>query len=505
MKKIFVFIIFIYTENIVFSQLKHDYKWVIGYNYIYTSEDSITVGGMILDFDSIPCTISLYSSALQQTIAAISDTAGHLIAYTDGCDISNRNHEIMLNGDTINPGEVFTEFCEVFQYPVYQGALFLPSPASANQYYLFHLQSDDYWWNSINLLYSLIDVSGDKGNGAVIVKNEFIFQDSLLGDFLTATRHANGRDWWLVTTTRQTNRYHVCLLTPDSVGLHSIQAFPEPEPINSICCGQTAFSPDGSLYFSYLPYDGLHILDFNRCTGQFSNPRFYDFSATPSGAGGVAVSPSGQFLYQCAGSKVFQYDLWAPDFLASRDTVAVWDGFQSPFPTSFNQAMLAPDGKIYITSSNTNNILHVIHNPDMPGLACNLEQHGVILPALTGFFTPNFVNYNLGPLTDSTLCDTTTQNPSGVAVPLAPASYPIQVYPNPASDFLHFAKPPGAPARSGWLRLYAVNGKVALSHRFVKAENVFTLPLNGFAKGFYTWEIVWDDGGRNGGRLIVIP
>lgn len=501
MKKIFIFcLLFNYIPK-CWSQNKHDYVWPLGYGSAHISSGGIPLGGTLMSFDSVPPKMIWYSTPLNKAIAAISDTAGHLIAYTDGCDISNRNHEIMLNGDTINPGEVFTEFCEVFQYPVYQGALFLPSPASSDQYYLFHLQSDDYYWNSINLLYSLIDVNGDGGNGAVIAKNEFIFQDSLLGDFLTATRHANGRDWWLVTTTRLTNRYHVCLLTPDSVGLHSVQAFPEPAPINSICCGQTAFSPDGSLYFSYLPYDGLHVLDFNRCTGQFSNPRFYDFSATPSGAGGVAVSPGGQFLYQCAGGMVFQYDLWAPDFLASRDTVAVWDGFQSPFPTSFNQAMLAPDWKIYITSSNTNNILHVIHNPDMSGLACNLEQHGVILPALTGFFTPNFVNYNLGPLPDSCITDSTS-----ISVELPPpANYPIKVYPNPATDFIHFAKPSGAPARSGLLRLYSVSGTVALSHRFVKAENVFTLPLNGFAKGFYTWEIIWDDGGRSDGRLIAMP
>ena len=49
----------------------------------------------------------------------------------------------------------------------------------------------------MNLLYSEIDASGDNGNGAVISKNKAVFSDSiLLGQFVTAVRHANGRDWW---------------------------------------------------------------------------------------------------------------------------------------------------------------------------------------------------------------------------------------------------------------------------------------------------------------------
>ena len=43
-------------------------------------------------------------------------------------------------------------------------------------------------------------------------------------------------------------------------------------------------------------------------------------------------------------------------------------------------------------------LLHVIHYPDEPGLACEVEQYGVSLPYYHLRSMPNFPNYRLGPL-----------------------------------------------------------------------------------------------------------
>ncbi|MBL7797935.1 MAG: PKD domain-containing protein [Saprospiraceae bacterium] len=100
-----------------------------------------------------------------------------------------------------------------------------------------------------------------------------------------------------------------------------------------------------------------------------------------------------------------QYDLWAANIPASRQVVAVYDGFKDPFSTTFYMLQLAPDGKIYGSATNGTQYLHVIHNPDVAGTDCQYQQHGIRLLKYNDFSLPNFPNYRLGPL-DGSPCDT---------------------------------------------------------------------------------------------------
>jgi hypothetical protein len=69
--------------------------------------------------------------------------------------------------------------------------------------------------------------------------------------------------------------------------------------------------------------------------------------------GGMSISPSNQFLYISSTLEVYQFDLWSDDIEASIDTVAIYDGFESPLPTSFFISQLGPDGRIYINTTTT--------------------------------------------------------------------------------------------------------------------------------------------------------
>lgn len=425
---------FICSSQILFSQQRLDYVWPLGYDIIYQDQNGIVVGGILMDFNYIPPSLSLLNFISDEQKAGICDSSGQLLAYTDGCNIYNRDHAIMLNGDSLNPGKVFELFCSAFQdYPLWQGFLFLPKPGSSDTFYLFHLRDDDELWNPMDLMYSIIGANGDNGKGEVISKNQVVFSDSIwLGNFISATRHGNGRDWWIATPQRYSPGFHLSLLTPEGVTYKGLQFFGD--STTQVYTGQIAFSPDGSKFFRHWP-EGLLMLDFDRCTGIFSNPFYIDYSDFPA-AGGVAVSSGGRFLYATKGNKIYQYDLQATDIVASRITVAEYDGYVSPFPTYFFQAGLAPDGKIYIGSTSTNNILHVIHDPDSLGLACNVEQHGVTLPALTSYIMPNFANYRLYDFSGSP-CDTLGINtPVATKEPKNISSIEITLTPNPASKLL---------------------------------------------------------------------
>ena len=119
----------------------------------------------------------------------------------------------------------------------------------------------------------------------------------------------------------------------------------------------------------------------------------------------MAVSPNARFLYVSSYLYIYQFDLWADDIEASKETVAIYDGYAAPFATRFYMAQLAPDGKIYLSCSNGVDILHVIHKPNEKGLACEVEQHGIQLPTYNASSMPNFPNFRLGPL-DGSSCDT---------------------------------------------------------------------------------------------------
>jgi hypothetical protein len=408
MKKCSLVLGFVFTFSApAFSQLKHDNIWTMGYGKIGQNSGGNQFGGVIMDFSTAPPTFSLIDYIFLRPRAAISDRNGQLVAYTNGCMIVNRNHELMVNGDTLNPGAVFEEFCEKADYPLWQPTLFLPKPGSDSLYYLFHLRDDDYLWNPMNLMYSIVDASAEGGDGAVISKNNSVLSDSIfLGNYVTATRHANGRDWWVLVPRRFSNNKHVTLLNPEGVeymGMQNLDSLGI-EIDTPYCCSQTAFSADGSKYFHNSPKN-LLMLDFDRCTGILSNPVRLDWDSVPYGGGGAATSPNSRYLYLSSGRTVQQYDLWASNLAATMQVVAEYDGFLAPFPTDFFQMMPGPDGKIYIITSYSNNILHVIHNPNERGLACNVEQHAITLPALQSYFINNFANYNLGPI-DGSPCDT---------------------------------------------------------------------------------------------------
>ena len=114
---------------------KHDNIWLLGY------ESDLTVpgiDGVIADFNANENTFShqTISFSLLNGSIGISDGLGNLLFYTNGCDVSNSNHELLLNGNDINPGEVHDIQCDLYGYTAgSQSSLILPMPESDSIYY----------------------------------------------------------------------------------------------------------------------------------------------------------------------------------------------------------------------------------------------------------------------------------------------------------------------------------------------------------------------------------
>jgi hypothetical protein len=416
MRKLFIFLIILFSIAPGISQ-KHDYVWLMGQNHQSIIEHS----GTVIDFNATPPDIyyEFRDMFFRQVNASICDTAGNLLFYTNGIYIANALNEPMENGDGLNPGP-HADANQNYGYIVEQGAMILPLPEQENLHYLLHIDNNAptgiLVFHTRHFYYTIVDMSAENGLGAVVEKNRVLLEDILDMGKLTATKHANGRDWWILVRKYNSNQYYRALLNPEGIHVAGLQ--PVGNPLSSNSIGQAVFSPDGSkfanLHLTGYAGDPIYvsIFDFDRCIGELSNPVQFTYADT-AWCGGVAISPNSRFLYVSSFKYLYQYDLWAGDIESSRITVAEWDGFveNGSFATTFYLAQLAPDGRIYINSNNGVSYLHVINHPDSLGLACDVCQHCVDLPSINSFSLPNFPNYRLGHLEGSP-CDTLRQPPT---------------------------------------------------------------------------------------------
>jgi hypothetical protein len=115
--------------------------------------------------------------------SVISDGDGNLIFYTDGVTVWDRNHDIMTNGTGLHGGTSSS-----------QSALIIQLPDSDSLYYIFTTGEAA---NSYGLQYSIVDISLQNGDGEVIEKNVQLL--SYTTEKLTAARHQNGTDYWILT------------------------------------------------------------------------------------------------------------------------------------------------------------------------------------------------------------------------------------------------------------------------------------------------------------------
>lgn len=152
-----------------------------------------------LDFNSgSPVALTNSQMSSREGCAVMNDKiTGSLLFYTNGGPgpnqlqdtvgaIWNRNHQIMPNGDLDSAGGCMSSA---------QGALIVPNPANADQYYLFTLDCAENFFVS-GLRYSIIDMTLDGGLGDVTVKGVQL-TDSV-NENMCAIKHANGTDYWLL-------------------------------------------------------------------------------------------------------------------------------------------------------------------------------------------------------------------------------------------------------------------------------------------------------------------
>ena len=328
-----------------------------------------------LDFSTNPPT-ALSNGAMNapEGSASISDAAGNLLFYTEGVTLFNSSHLPMANG-TMLQGDPSTS----------QSSLIIQQPGSTFLYYLFTLSTGSSYGC---LRYSVIDMSMAAGSGSVTLKNIALTSSLIsISEKLTATKHCNGTDYWIVVL--QPPNYNSFLLT--STGIN-------PTPVTSPLLSANIVGPYGCMKISpngkklvvadcTAPTGAFELLDFNNSTGVVSN-------SLCLGSGllcpyGVEFSPDGTKIYGTTWTQSMMYQ-W--DLCAGTGSAVVASMYTIPTATSAGKAslQLAPDGKIYAARYYQSS-LGVINNPNAAGAACNYSEAAISLGTklcLSGL--PNF-------------------------------------------------------------------------------------------------------------------
>ncbi len=407
----------------------YDKTWIVGNNCAkLTFETDTTITDTFNYF--IPTYV---------TWASICNEQGDLQFFTTGFYIYDKNGDLMNSGVMLSDS-LATDYW-TYGLPETSGALILPR--GNQKYYIINFSfSNQQMQNSPyapdRLYYSTIDMSMFAGLGGLTSRRNLLYSGAMSENHLTACRHANGRDWWLIANKYKSNEYLKYLVTPDSIYGPYFQTIGSPY-LEPDLGGQLVFSPSGEKFAGVTLNSQLVILDFDRCTGEFSNPVLTDIqndtlewsgNTEVYGGGGVSLefSPNGRFLYLGNVKVIYQYDLTESDLAMTRKTIFKWD-------TSYGGALtyemrLSPKGQILVSNfaGAAGKDFSLIKKPDLPDTLCELDLYNFKIPCLNSHFINNTFNYRLGKVPGSA-CDTIISGVDEFA-----DEDVLQISPNPAKD-----------------------------------------------------------------------
>lgn len=229
--------------------------------------------------------------------AVISDSFGNLLFYSNGEQVWNRDHVIMLGGISIKG----SKFCT-------QSSIIVPDPVNANRYYLFTLTGNTS--AQPGLYYHVVDMSGDGGRGVISSKDNFLL--ATIEEKLTSAFHANGIDSWVYTV--HEGSIYSFLVSVSGVGMPIQSGNSYAGPDNKK--GAMKVSPDGSMLglartelVSGSPRPFVELYSLNRQNGAVQDKRVMEIVAPTE-----IVNPA-KYLYGfsfAADSRAFYVSTFEP-------------------------------------------------------------------------------------------------------------------------------------------------------------------------------------------------
>ena len=347
-----------------------------------------------LDFNYNPPKQLLNSSmGTRGGCSSISDSNGNLLFYTNGTAVWNKKHDTMRNGfDLFGSSNTCQPALIVQQY-------------GKSLYYVFTCDSlTNSNRTNRGVCYSIVDMSLNNGNGAVVFKNKLLFNYSC--GKISAVFHKNNRDVWIAIIKRASDSIYTYKLSDTGLSSPFIQrnigVIVGAGNIN-FPVGQMKFSNNGKYLAytnttdtNYVDINTVHIMDFNNETGLLSNSKTILDFPNQEGVYGIEFAPNNQILYIGGRSIIFQIPIGSikDSSVVSKISYNIMSGVYWQWDR-IGDLQIAPDGKIYI-ARNLDSFLSVIQFPDSFGAKCAYKIKGVFLQKKMSFFgLPAFVQSSI--------------------------------------------------------------------------------------------------------------
>lgn len=317
--------------------------------------------------------VALTNSAMNQVegVAAMSDANGNLLFYTDGITIYNRNHQVMVNGSGLTSNSSNT-----------QAAFVVPFPGNTDKYYVITPGPYNY---------SIVDMTLDNGNGAVMATAKNISINTQNSEKVAGLLASNQTDIWLITYGASEMRFNVYKITPSGINTTPIVS---QFTLASGYYGYMKISPDGTKIVTANFDNNFHLYDFDAATGIVSNQKVISHSFAGHGTYGIEFSPNSHLVYVAdhrGNNRIVQFDitLATPALMAASATPLAINA------QALGALQLGPDNKIYLARENSP-FLGVINQPNVIGTGCNFVVDGVNLAGkASNLGLPGFVASSL--------------------------------------------------------------------------------------------------------------
>lgn len=310
--------------------------------------------------------------------STVSDRQGNLLFYSDGIQVMNRDFDFM-------PGGLFlkgTSFAD-------KTALFIPNPIDSNLYYLFTLNLRDR-----EIQYSVIDRRLDNGLGDIVEGQKNIPFATNVASLMLSAKGVCG-SIWLIIAEENSNQILSYEIDSDGIAASPIisdvsqesQLFTQTFPSRDL----GLFSPDSKklAIFNRLSSQ-IHLFDFDRNTGQFSNQINLPFPVGYGLSGGFSSDGSKLYVNQRDESivpnpnqnppptHIFQFDLSANNRQQIIDSQTLIATKENTYQAFFQ---LSRDNSLYISDGNTH--LSQIRFPNLLGTACGFMDSVLVFPNTT--------------------------------------------------------------------------------------------------------------------------
>jgi len=330
-----------------------------------------------------PLESSPSSCGSDEPMAIAVNPNGQLLFYSNTDFVYNRNGQSMPNGNLFSRNTSTTHSTTV------------PVPGSDSLWYLFYPEqlnsSDENLDTLTKMYYAIIDMSLDNGLGDVVVKDQALLQPTT--EKVTAVKHCNGNDWWIIGHEAGSNRFFAWQLTSNgllapiisSKGItKSKDRYTKAGEMNISNNGLKLALNTGPDYdLELTPQYTVELFDFDPSTGIISNPILIgNFPSENPGSStyGLEFSPNSKLLYVSTIAfidTIYQYNIASNDPFTIRNSKQYIYIESNPQESDVTAMLTGPDGKIYIANYSKDH-LSSISFPDIEGIGCNFTNNAVV-------------------------------------------------------------------------------------------------------------------------------